>query len=104
MVLHITMLRTAAKSISLIPLKEEVSWILGRALIINVFEFSLEGIFNLFFRQDVSRNKADVKEFCLNTDLGYSFIHKREPRGNVAISASEFVLINMAPAINIARC
>ena len=73
---------------------------LGRALIINVLEFSVEGILNhivLFFRRGVSTNKADVIKFWPYADCGYSLVHRCEP-------ASKFVLINMAAVIDIARC
>ena len=81
--------------------------------IINVLEFSVEGIFNqivLFVRWGVSTNKTDVIKFCPYADCGYFFVHRCESRGKVAKSltnhksASEFVLINMSALIHIARC
>ena len=100
LVLHTTMLRAAAISISLIALFEwrlncptvglkipsrptftlkshDDFCVMDRALIINVLEFNVEGIFNhivLFFRRGVSTNKADVIKFWSDADCGYSLV------------------------------
>ena len=95
-----------------IKISEDDFCVMGRVLIINVLEFSVEGILNhivLFFRRGVRTNKTDVIKFCPYADCGYSFVHKCEPSDKVAKSltnhksASKFVLINMAAVIDIAK-
>ena len=81
---------------------------MGLALIIYVFELRVEGNFNhiiIFLHRGVITNKADAIEFCPDADCGYSFVHRTEPRDNVAKSlinhksAFEFVLIDMTAII-----
>ena len=60
---------------------------MGRALIINVLEFSIEGIFThivVFLLRGVRTNKADVIKCCPDADFGYFFVHRCEPRDKVA--------------------
>ena len=65
-----------------IKISEDDFCVMGRVLIINVLEFSVECIFNhivLFFRRGVSKNKADVIKFCPYADCS-----RCEPRDKVA--------------------
>ena len=58
-----------------IEISEDDFCVMGQALIVYVFEFSLEGILT-----HIHPNYVDVIEFCPDADSIYYFGHRSEPR------------------------